>query len=217
MNCTNKWRRDVTMLFLYFFTLSTANSKSWQRKNWALASVHPTSPVFLLSKPERREKEETTLWEVRAGALLYLVSTYLFNSSCTAALWVLHNLFVLHKCRLNITMLVQSLTKTKNSPAKIRITNGLLIEAAKSTVTRLVSHPNNITYWKPSPNGVEDTTHLVEWPLKMVESIPELERRLLIHLAKVVNLTGLWGLIVARKSLLDSPGSKGLKTVVCAS
>ena len=183
------------------------------------SSVHPTSPVFLLSKskPERREKEQTTLWKVRAGALLYLVSICSCNSSCTATLWVLHNLFVLHKCRLNITVLVQSLTKTKNSPAKIRIMNGLVIEVAKSTVSRPVSHSNNITYWEPSPSGVEDAIPLVEWPLKMVESIPELERRFLIHLAKVGNLTGLWGLIVARKSLVGCPGSKGLKAAVRAS
>lgn len=43
-------------------------------------------------------------------------------------------------------MLVQSLKKTKNSPAKIRIMNGLVLEVAKSAVSRPVSHSNNITY-----------------------------------------------------------------------
>ena len=114
--------------------------------------------------------------------------------------------------------------KTKNSSAKIRIVNGRVIEEVNSAVTRLVSQSailkiTQVISLTESPvlAAVEDVAPLVEWPLKMVESMPELERRFLIHVAKVVDLTGLWGLIVARKSLLGYPGSKCLKAAKHAS
>ena len=43
----------------------------------------------------------------------------------------------------------------------------------------------------PALAAVEEAAPLVEWALKMLESIPELDRRFLIQWAKVTDLTGL--------------------------
>lgn len=79
------------------------------------------------------------------------------------------SVIALHKCRLNITVLVQSLKKTKNSSAKVRIVNGLVIEEANGADTRLVSQSailkiSQVISLTESPAlvAVEDVAPLVE-------------------------------------------------------
>ena len=79
-------------------------------------------------------------------------------------------------------MLVQSLIKTKNSPSK----------TSKGVIIRPVSHSDDITNNdSPALAAVEEAAPLEECALKMLESIPELDRRFLIQWAKVADLTGL--------------------------
>lgn len=49
----------------------------------------------------------------------------------------------------------------------------------------------------------------------MLESIPDLTRRFSIQCANVADLTGLCGLVIARKILLGLAGSTGLKVDAC--
>lgn len=66
----------------------------------------------------------------------------------------------------------------------------------------------------PALAVVEDAAPLVEWAVKMLESIPDLTRRFSIQCANVADLTGLCGLVIARKSLLGLAGCTGLKVDV---
>ena len=130
-----------------------------------------------------REKETNRVvggegWSIVISRLHLFVQLILYCNCMGLA----QSVIALHKCRLNITVLVQSLKKTKNSSAKVRIVNGLVIEEANSAVTRLVSESAILKISQaisltesPALAAVEDVAPLIEWPLKMVESMPQLD------------------------------------------
>lgn len=68
---------------------------------------------------------------------------------------------------------------------------------------QLTSHPSyNVTYWQPRPCGSRRCSPSSRVSFKNVRFNTWLISKFLIQCANVVDLTGLCGLIVARKSLL---------------
>lgn len=104
-------------------------------------------------------------WSIVISRLHLFVQLILYCNCMGLA----QSVIALHKCRLNIIMQVQSLKKTKDSSAKIRIVNELVIEEANSAVTRLVSQSSILKISRvisPAESSalvaVEDVAPLVE-------------------------------------------------------
>ena len=74
-------------------------------------------------------------------------------------------------------MTMLNLTKTKNSSAKRRVMNGLVIETVESVVTGPVLMIS--LHESPALAAVDDAAPLVEWALKVLGPILEFQRRFL--------------------------------------